>query len=78
MKTDLTTLEPSNIAADLNELLTVTEVAELLKVSKSWVYEHTRAREMRHSESLPHIRIGKYLRFEAQAVRLFLARRAHD
>ena len=53
------------------------KVAAYLKVSKSWVYEHTRAREVGRGECLPHIRIGKYLRFDAQAVQVFLARRAH-
>jgi excisionase family DNA binding protein len=62
---------------ELHELLTVDEVAAYLKVSKSWVYEHTRAREVGRGECLPHIRIGKYLRFDAQAVQVFLARRAH-
>jgi excisionase family DNA binding protein len=58
--------------ADLQELLTVGEVAALLKVSKSWVYEHTRSRGMPRSERLPHIKVGKYVRFEARAVRAFL------
>ena len=77
MKTDVTIQDASSVAVDLHELLTVTEVADLLKVSKSWVYEHTRAREIKRSECLPHIRIGKYLRFDANAVRLFLTRKAH-
>lgn len=62
--------------AELHELLTVDDVAGLLKVSKSWVYEHTRARTTPREEQLPHSRIGKYLRFDAQAVRAFLARKA--
>lgn len=57
---------------DLHELLTVDEVAALLKVSRSWVYEHTRSRGMPRSERLPHIKVGKYVRFEARAVRAFL------
>lgn len=57
---------------DLHELLTVDEVAALLKVSRGWVYEHTRSRGMPRSERLPHIKIGKYVRFEARAVRAFL------
>jgi excisionase family DNA binding protein len=61
--------------ADLHELLTVGEVAALLKVSRSWVYEHTRARGMPRSERLPHIKIGKYVRFEPRAVRAFIERK---
>ena len=60
---------------DLQELLTVEEVAALLKVSKSWVYEHTRSRGIPRSERLPHLKLGKYVRFEAEAVRAFLNRR---
>jgi len=41
-------------------LLTVQEVAEILKVPVSWVYEHTRGR---CSEKLPYVKVGKYLRF---------------
>ena len=61
---------------ELHELLTVDDVATLLKVSNSWVYEHTRARGVPREERLPHIRIGKYVRFEVNAVRAFLARKA--
>jgi excisionase family DNA binding protein len=60
---------------DLHELLTVDEVATLLKVSPSWVYEHTRSRGTPKAERLPHIKIGKYLRFEAGAIRAFLERK---
>lgn len=60
---------------DLHELLTVEEVAALLKVSKSWVYEHTRSRGIPRSERLPHLKLGKYVRFDADAVRAFLDRR---
>jgi excisionase family DNA binding protein len=59
----------------LFELLTVADVAALLKVSKSWVYEHIRARGTSRSERLPHIKIGKYVRFDPQLVRAFLERR---
>ncbi len=60
---------------DLHDLLTADEVAALLKVSRSWVYEHTRSRGMPRSERLPHIKIGKYVRFDARAVRAFLDRK---
>jgi excisionase family DNA binding protein len=57
---------------ELDTLLTVSDVAERLKVSRSWVYEHTRSRSMPRSERLPHVKLGKYVRFEARAVREFL------
>ena len=63
-------------ATQLYELLTVADVAALLKVSKSWVYEHTRARGAPRSDRLPHVKIGKYVRFDPQLVRAFLDRRS--
>ena len=50
-------------------LLTVHEVAELLRVPVSWVYERTRRRGI---ERLPHIKIGKYLRFRFTEVQTYL------
>ncbi len=61
---------------DLHELLTVDEVAALLKVPRSWVYEHTRSRGKARAERLPYIKIGKYKRFDPRAVRDFLLRRS--
>ena len=63
-------------ATRLFELLTVADVAALLKVSKSWVYEHTRSRGTPRSDRIPHIKIGKYVRFDPNAVRTFLDRQA--
>ena len=63
-------------SSDLLELLTVDEVAKLLKVSKSWVYEHTRSRATPRSEQLPHIKLGKCVRFDPAAIRAFLGRKA--
>ena len=55
---------------DLNgELLTIREVAQSLKVPVSWVYERTRRRG---AEQMPHIKLGKYLRFELANVRTWL------
>ena len=54
---------------EFDELLTVEEVAAVLKVSKSWVYGRTRARG---PERIPFIKLGKYLRFQASAVRAFV------
>ena len=54
-----------------DELLTVTDVAGILKVPVSWVYYRTRRRGM---ERIPHIKLGKYLRFSASEVREWLQR----
>lgn len=64
-------------AHDLDQLLTVDEVAAMLKVSKSWVYEHTRTRGVPRGERFPHVKLGKYVRFEARHIRAFIARRTH-
>lgn len=63
---------PNGADDDLHELLTVEDVAALLKVSKSWVYEHTRSRGIPRAERLPHVKVGKYVRFEARALRAFI------
>jgi excisionase family DNA binding protein len=53
----------------LDELLTVDELADMLKVPRTWIYQRTRRRG---DQQLPHVKIGKYTRFEATAVRDFL------
>ena len=60
-------------AQGVDELLTVEDVAALLKVSKGWVYEHIRSRSKPRSDQLPHIKVGKYIRFDQQALRRFIA-----
>ncbi len=52
-----------------NELLTVTDVAELLNVPKSWVYDRAR---VAGRERIPHVKLGKYLRFDETAIREWL------
>jgi excisionase family DNA binding protein len=52
-----------------NELLTVSEIASALKVPVSWVYERTRRSG---GDRIPHIKLGKYLRFRWAAVREWL------
>ena len=61
----------SEIESQLETLLTIDEVSAILKVPKSWIYEHTRKRG---SEKLPHIKLGKYLRFEERSVISYLTR----
>jgi excisionase family DNA binding protein len=64
----------SNEIEEFGELLTVDEVAALLKVSKNWVYEHTRSAGRSRSDRLPHIKLGKYVRFHPQGLHAFLRR----
>jgi excisionase family DNA binding protein len=52
-----------------NQLLTVREVASLLQVPVSWVYERTRRKG---TDQLPHVKLGKYLRFEEPAITEFV------
>lgn len=52
-------------------LLTVDEVAALLKVSKSWVYERTRS-HARDEHALPFVKLGKYLRFDGRDIRTYI------
>jgi len=52
-----------------DQLLTVREVASLLHVPISWVYERTRKRG---AGQLPHVKLGKYLRFEESTVTEFI------
>ena len=56
-------------------LLTVDDVAAMLKVPKSWIYDRTR---QRGAERLPFIKLGKYLRFEESAVRTWVHARRHS
>jgi excisionase family DNA binding protein len=55
--------------ADRNHsrLLTAAEVAERLCVTPGWVYAATRANR------LPHVRLGRYVRFRADAIDRWLA-----
>ena len=47
------------------ELMTVGEVARLFKVPVSWVYERCREGT---PNPLPHLKLGKYLRFSRSAL----------
>ena len=51
------------------DLMDVAEIARVLHVPVSWVYQHTRESG---KERIPHIKLGKYLRFEVAAVREWL------
>lgn len=49
----------------MKAFLTVDEMAAVLKVPKSWLYARTR---QKGKDIIPMIRIGKYVRFEADSV----------
>jgi hypothetical protein len=49
-----------------SDLMTVEETARVLHVPISWVYGRTRRRG---KERIPHVKLGKYLRFELAAIR---------
>lgn len=57
------------------DLLTLGELAEKLKVHKSWLYSRTRERE---PGAIPRIKVGKYIRFVESDVMDWLKRKQQD
>ena len=51
--------------------LTIAEMADILKVPKSWLYSRTRETG---PESIPRIKIGKYIRFQQDKVMEWIKR----
>jgi predicted DNA-binding transcriptional regulator AlpA len=58
---------------DPQEILTLAETAERLKVSERWVYEKCRRR---CQDPLPCVRVGRYLRFIWSDVSAWLIERS--
>lgn len=56
-------------APEASELLTVQEAAQFLRVAVSWIYEHVRPDA---GERLPHVKLGKYLRFDRRDLRAYI------
>ena len=56
------TVENSGRTDELADLLTLNEVVAWLRVPRSWVYERTRMGQ------IPHVKLGKYLRFSRPAL----------
>ena len=52
--------------------LTVQEAAELLRVPVSWLYERTR------TNTVPHAKVGKYLRFDRDELNAWLEELKRD
>jgi excisionase family DNA binding protein len=53
---------------EFTQIMTVGEAATMLRVPKSWIYERTRRRG---AEQIPHKKLGKYLRFQENALRIW-------
>ncbi len=47
-----------------NQLITAKELASRLKVQVSWIYRRTRLGQ----EAIPHVKMGKYVRFDWEEV----------
>jgi excisionase family DNA binding protein len=63
-------LAPENLdgfGETLDRLLTAGEIAAMLAVPERWVREHTR------SGLIPHVRLGRYVRYRRVAVLAWLA-----
>lgn len=57
------------------DLLTIDEMAEVLKVPKSWIYSRTRETG---AGTIPRLKIGKYLRFVEADVMEWLKRKQEE
>jgi hypothetical protein len=68
-------LHQEESSAPSMEILTPVQLAERLHVKPSWVYEQTRERaDVRNADSLPFIKMGRYLRFDWPDVMAWLDR----
>ena len=54
---------------EIIDLLTADQLARKLNITVSWIYAHTRKKE---DNSIPYLKIGKYIRFSESDVRLWL------
>lgn len=52
-------------------LLTVEQVSEILQVPPTWIYKHTKRRA---PNRLPHVKLGKYVRFRESEIISFIER----
>ncbi len=51
------------VSSEIEHLWDAKDLMRVLKVSRSWVYQHVEAGD------LPHLRVGGLLRFEPSAIR---------
>jgi excisionase family DNA binding protein len=55
-------------------LVTVQEMALILNVPVSWLYQRTRL----GSKAIPHLKLGKYVRFNPEEVKEFFKNQRND
>jgi excisionase family DNA binding protein len=58
----------------MGDLMTVEEVAAMLRVPKSWVYGHTSG----EGERIPFLKIGRHLRFRRSEIQEWLQSRSRN
>ena len=51
---------------DDDRLLTAEDVAELMRVTRAWVYAETRR------NAIPHLRLGRYVRYRRSAIEAWM------
>jgi excisionase family DNA binding protein len=56
----------------MSKYITVDDVADMLSVNKKWVYRHV------DSGAIPHVRIGKLIRFKVEDLEGWLAQYAQE
>jgi excisionase family DNA binding protein len=61
------------VEAQEQRLMTVEELARILNVPKSWIYDRTRQGQ----EAIPHIKLGLYVRFDLGEVIRFFKNKKH-
>ena len=54
---------------EIIDLLTADQLARKLNITVSWIYSHARKKG---DNSIPHLKLGKYIRFSESDVRLWL------
>ncbi len=52
----------------MTDLLTPDEMAAILRVPRSWLYDRTRRTRKKGKPTIPITRVGKYIRFEKDKV----------
>ena len=60
-----------DLAMKTESLFTVQEMAKRINVPDSWIYQRTRLGQ----KAIPHVRIGKYVRFNPDEVVAFFRKR---